>query len=298
MANRPGSNLITCRLCGERFTASVWPLHAHHPDQAHCQLQTCNRKAVGFCQACEPPAVALFRSIAGGLTLCGEHLVEHRRLGHGVRIVDGSVCRLCDGAGQVQSQGVDPETPGGRWARCPHCQGSGYDPDLRPRAARRAPFATPPQPRPSSEPAPPKPPTTPIDWDALVRARVEWLEAEQARAKQQDAEAEQARVKQREVEGEQTRAKRREAEAEQARAADRELVWLRKQAQAQPQRPRAPRRFPGSRRRPRRMPSLRSAILALAAGVLFGPMFVFPLLPDVAAGPVIELQQWVSDTLG
>ena len=124
-----------------------------------------------------------------------------------------------------------------------------------------------------------------------MRAREEWLEAEaeQARAKQQDAEAEQARVKQ------------REEEAEQARAADRELAWLREQAQAQPQRPRrprAPRRFPGSRRRPRRMPSLRSAILALAAGVLFGPMFVFPLLPDVAAGPVIELQQWVSDTLG
>ena len=300
MANRPGSNLITCRQCGESFTASVWPLHAHHPDQAHCQLQTCSRKAVGFCQACEPPAVALFRPIAGGLTLCGEHLLEHRRLGHGVRIVDGSVCRLCDGEGQVQSQGVDPETPGGRWARCPHCQGSGYDPDLRPRAARRSPFATPPQPRPSSEPAPPKPPTTPIDWDALVRAREEWLEAEaeQARAKQQDAEAEQARVKQREEEAEQARAKRREAEAEQARAADRELAWLRKQAQAQPQRPRAPRRFPGSRRRPRRMPSLRSAILALAAGVLFGPMFVFPLLPDAAAGPVIELQQWVSDTLG
>ena len=279
MANRPGSNLITCRLCGESFTASVWPLHAHHPDQAHCQLQTCCGKAVGFCQACEPPAVALFRSIAGGLTLCGEHLLEHRRLGHGVRIVDGSVCRLCDGEGRVQSQGVDPETPGGRWARCPHCQGSGYDPDLRPHAARRSPFATPPQPRPSSEPAPPKPPTTPIDWDALVRAREEWLEAE----------------------AEQARAKQREAEAEQARAADRELAWLREQAQAksrQPQRPRAPRRFPGSRRRPRRMPSLRSAILALAAGVLFGPMFVFPLLPDVAAGPVIELQQWVSDTLG
>ena len=212
MANRPGSNLITCRLCGESFTASVWPLHAHHPDQAHCQLQTCSRKAVGFCQACEPPAVALFRPIAGGLTLCGEHLVEHRRLGHGVRIVDGAVCRLCDGEGQVQSQGVDPETPGGRWARCPHCQGSGYDPDLRPRAARRSPFATPPQPRPSSEPAPPKPPTTPIDWDALVRAREEWLEAE----------------------AEQARAKQREAEAEQARAADRELAWLREQAQAQP----------------------------------------------------------------
>ncbi len=303
MANRPGSNLITCRQCGESFTASVWPLHAHHPDQVHCALQTCRRKAVGFCQACEPPAAALFRPLEGGLTLCGEHLLEHRRLGHGVRIVDGAVCRLCDGEGQVQSQGVDPETPGGRWARCPHCQGSGYDPDLRPRAPRRSPFAAPPQPPPPSEPAPPKPPTTPIDWDALVRVREEWLEGEaaQARAKQQEAEAEQARAKRQDAEAEQARVKQREAEAEQARAADRELAWLREQAQAksqQRQRPRAPRRFPGARRRPRRMPSLRSAILAVAAGVLFGPMFVFPLLPDAAAGPVIELQQWVSDTLG
>ena len=291
MANRPGSNLITCRLCGESFTASVWPLHAHHPDQVHCALQTCRRKAVGFCQVCEPPAVALFRPITGGLTLCGDHLLEHRRLGHGVRIVDGAVCRLCDGEGQVQSQGVDPETPGGRWARCPHCQGSGYDPDLRHRAPRRSSLATPLQPRPSSEPTPPKPPAMPIDWDALARARAEWLEAE----------AEQARVKQRETETQEARAKQREAGAEQARAGDRELAWLREQAQAQPQRPprpRAPRRFPGRRRRSRRMPSLRSAILALAAGALIGPVFIFPLLPDVAADQVIELQQWVSDTLG
>ena len=291
MANRPGSNLITCRLCGESFTASVWPLHAHHPDQVHCALQTCRRKAVGFCQVCEPPAVALFRPITGGLTLCGDHLLEHRRLGHGVRIVDGAVCRLCDGEGQVQSQGVDPETPGGRWARCPHCQGSGYDSDLRSRAPRRSPFAAPPQPPPPSEPAPPKPPATPIDWDALARARQEWLEAE----------AEQARVKQRETETQEARAKQREAGAEQARAGDRELAWLREQAQAQPQRPprpHAPRRFPGRRRRSRRMPSLRSAILALAAGALIGPVFIFPLLPDVAADQVIELQQWVSDTLG
>ena len=109
-----------------------------------------------------------------------------------------------------------------------------------------------------------------------------------------------ARAKQREAE--QARAKRREEEAELACAADRELARPRR---SRPRRnpsdhgghARA-RRFPGSRRRPRRMPSLRSAILALAAGALFGPMFVFPLLPDAAAGPVIELQQWVSDTLG
>ena len=173
----------------------------------------------------------------------------------------------------------------------------------RPPAPRRSPFAAPPQPPPPSEPAPPKPPTTPIDWDALVRAREEWLEGEaaQARAKQQEAEAEQARAKRQDAEAEQTRVKQREAEAEQARAADRELAWLREQAQAksrQPQRPRAPRRFPGARRRPRKMPSLRSAIPAVAAGVLFGPMFVFPLLPDAAADQVIELQHWVSEILG
>ena len=46
------------------------------------------------------------------------------------------------------------------------------------------------------------------------------------------------------------------------------------------------------------MPSLLSAIFALAAGALIGPMFIFPLLPDAAADKVIELQQWVSGMLG
>ena len=46
------------------------------------------------------------------------------------------------------------------------------------------------------------------------------------------------------------------------------------------------------------MPSSLSAILVLAAGALIGPMFIFPLLPDAAADRVVELQQWVSDTLG
>ena len=148
-----GSHLIRCTQCGESFTATAWLLHAHNANQAHCEIQICRRKAVGLCEVCSPLATSSWQSIVGGLKLCGEHLVEHRRRGDAVRIVDGSVCRVCDGRGEVQSQGVDPETPGGRWARCPHCQGTGYDPDLRRRAPRRSPFAAPPPVASRPEPA-------------------------------------------------------------------------------------------------------------------------------------------------
>ena len=46
------------------------------------------------------------------------------------------------------------------------------------------------------------------------------------------------------------------------------------------------------------MPSVLSAIFALAAGALLGPIFIFPLLPSAAADKVIEIQQWVSGILG
>ena len=70
------------------------------------------------------------------------------------------------------------------------------------------------------------------------------------------------------------------------------------QSRPSPQQPGTPWRYSSSRRRSRRMPSLLSAIFALAAGALIGPMFIFPLLPDAAADKVIELQQWVSGMLG
>ena len=60
--------------------------------------------------------------------------MEHRRQGHDVRFVDGGVCGVCDGHGQVLSQGAPPGIAGGRRARCPKCQGAGYTseaPDAR-----------------------------------------------------------------------------------------------------------------------------------------------------------------------
>ena len=84
----------------------------------HCSDPACRERAVGYC------AEAPFQQGLG--PLCGTHLMEHRRRGHDVRFVDGGVCSVCDGHGQVLSQGADLQTPGGRWIRCPHCQGSGY----------------------------------------------------------------------------------------------------------------------------------------------------------------------------
>ncbi len=130
-----GSHLTRCSECGESFTATAWLLHAHNANQARCEQQTCHEKAVGLCEVCAPLTPSGWQSIAGGLKLCGEHLLEHRRRGDTVRIVDGSVCRACEGRGEIHPPGVNPETSGGRWARCPHCQGTGYDPDLRSRTS-------------------------------------------------------------------------------------------------------------------------------------------------------------------
>ena len=62
--------------------------------------------------------------------------MERRRQGHDVRFVDGGVCGVCDGHGQVPSQGAALDIPGGRWIRCPRCQGAGYTSEA-PNAHRR-----------------------------------------------------------------------------------------------------------------------------------------------------------------
>ena len=99
-----GSHLTRCSECGESFTATAWLLHAHNANQANCEVQICRRKAVGLCEVCAPLTTSGWRSIAGGLKLCGEHLMEHRRRGDAVRIVDG-----CDdenrGRGDVGGRG-------------------------------------------------------------------------------------------------------------------------------------------------------------------------------------------------
>ena len=121
--HRPGSDLVHCRTCHGSFTQSDWRLHVHNPNQAGCGLGHCIRKAVGFC-------------LSDSIAFCGQHLLEHRRHGHDVRIVDGRICELCDGAGRTLAKDRG-DTPGGEWLRCSRCQGSGYDPELRQDRLRR-----------------------------------------------------------------------------------------------------------------------------------------------------------------
>lgn len=104
-----GGQQITCSQCGREFPAAVWRAHAHSPDRARCVEPGCGQLAVGF-------------AIRGMSPLCGMHLVERRSRGLEVRFVDGGICTVCLGHGQVASE----HDPGGDWERCPLCRGSGY----------------------------------------------------------------------------------------------------------------------------------------------------------------------------
>ncbi len=244
---------------------------------------------MGLCEVCAPLTPSGWQSIAGGLKLCGEHLLEHRRRGDAVRIIDGSVCRVCDGRGEVQSQGVDMETPGGRWARCPHCQGTGYNPDLRSRAPRRSPFAAPP-PRPAPKPSSPK---SPFDWDALARE----YEEQQDTAVAERAEADKAAAVNVAAAIERARVEAEKAAAEKAateKAATEKAFDERTRANLETFRRRAQRR----RRRKGAMGFLVQAAVVTLAGAAVGVLLVFPLLPADVADQVIELQQRVSEMFG
>ena len=121
-----GSYLQTCSQCGRHIPATLWYMHAHNPRRVRCRSPQCREPAVGYCGN-------EFFDLDSS-PLCGAHLMEHRRQGHDVRFVDGGVCGVCDGHGQVLSQGAPPGIPGGRRARCPKCQGAGYTseaPDAR-----------------------------------------------------------------------------------------------------------------------------------------------------------------------
>ena len=87
-------------------------MHAHNPQQAHCDEPGCQERGIGYCS--DAP-------FAEGLgPLCAEHLMHYRRHGHDVRFVDGGVCPGCDGHGQIASHT-------GQWLRCPQCFGAGYE---------------------------------------------------------------------------------------------------------------------------------------------------------------------------
>ena len=91
-----------------------WRAHVHSPGHAQCGESGCDRMAAGF-------------AIRGMSPLCGAHLVQRRRRGHEIRFVDGGICNLCGGYGQLELP--DPavgQPPGNRWERCSLCRGSGY----------------------------------------------------------------------------------------------------------------------------------------------------------------------------
>ena len=71
--------------------------------------------------------MAVGYAIRGMTPLCGTHLVQRHRRGHEVRFVDGGVCNVCGGYGQLAPSEVDAaESRGRRWDRCSLCMGSGY----------------------------------------------------------------------------------------------------------------------------------------------------------------------------
>ena len=123
--HRPGSEQIRCGQCNESFNRTAWRTHTHNPDRASCEAQRCQRLTAGYI-------------ISDGTLLCGEHLLENWRNDREVRLVDGTRCRVCYGYGQVPSEGGGAGERWVEWVRCPHCQGSGYDADLRQRTRRPA----------------------------------------------------------------------------------------------------------------------------------------------------------------
>ena len=110
-----------CSRCETNFTRANWQLHGHNPAQATCNVRDCRRKAVGHSGTEYTPR-----------PLCGEHLINAQRNGSVVAFVDGRVCGVCDGEGQVQTWGTQTGSQSGQWRQCPECQGTGYDRILRP----------------------------------------------------------------------------------------------------------------------------------------------------------------------
>ncbi|MDE2838253.1 MAG: S1C family serine protease [Chloroflexota bacterium] len=99
---------ITCSRCGREFPPPLWAAHAHSEERARCVEPECEEFASGY-------------AIRGMNPLCGAHLVERHRRDHEVRFVDGGVCSICNGEGQLSS-----ERAGGGTERCSLCEGSGY----------------------------------------------------------------------------------------------------------------------------------------------------------------------------
>ena len=104
-----GGRQITCSRCDREFPAAVWRAHVHSPDRARCVEPGCTQLAAGY-------------AIRGMSPLCGTHLAQRRRREHEVQFVDGGMCTVCGGYGQV----APADESRGKWERCPLCWGSGY----------------------------------------------------------------------------------------------------------------------------------------------------------------------------
>ena len=146
--NRAGGDLIWCRQCSRQFTRTQYRCHGHNANQARCADPQCDRPAVGYLLGAD---ISLYGS-AGAAFFCGPHLLERRRSGWEIYIVDGSRCRQCGGTGQTQTQAGVVGSASVRWLRCSHCQGTGYDPDER----RPSPTPSVRPTRPARSPSPPR----------------------------------------------------------------------------------------------------------------------------------------------
>ena len=248
------SHIRWCSQCATNFTQTNWRLHAHNPDQALCQERYCRRKAVGHMLGYAPQL------------LCGAHLMEARRNGHEVTLVDGRVCGVCEGDGQVHAQEVRTDSPGGAWLRCPECLGTGYDPILklpsssqgnegRERTRRQ---------RPSSQESP---------SERRIR------EAEQRDARNQWFEREIAPL----------------ANGLPARGTSGPDLALGSRREDIRTFEREARRLYGGKKRKERLNFLLLAGAATLAGAVVGVLFIYPLLPDAAAGVVADMQQQISN---
>ena len=173
--HRPGGDLVWCRTCGQQFTRTQYRVHGHNPNQSQCGDAQCSRAAVGYVMGAD----LTHYNNRGAALLCGPHLLERRRKGSEIHIVDGSRCRQCGGTGEVQTRAESVGSASVRWLPCPHCQGSGYDSDPKPSAPASPPqrpapprvdptvaetlgdlerrYEAPREPRPAPQPAPPTP---------------------------------------------------------------------------------------------------------------------------------------------
>ena len=109
-----GGHIITCSRCDREIPLAFWRAHVHSADHARCVESGCDRMAAGY-------------AMRGMTPLCGTHLVQRHRRGHEARFVDGGICNVCGGYGQLVPSEVDAaESRGTRWERCSLCMGTGY----------------------------------------------------------------------------------------------------------------------------------------------------------------------------